>query len=388
MTTAPIRPQPYPIDVDRAKVERVLAQVAAFDWRRASTGGSWQGGMSPAFLRKVCERWAGGYDWFAAQAALNALGSQIAEVDGQTIHFLRVTGGGPDPVPVLLVPGWPSTVLDYARVIRPLADAGHDVVVATMPGYGWSSAPPYPMGPRPIAGLLHRLMTEVLGFDRYVAGGGDFGTYVAGWLGLDFPDQVAGIWVTALNLRPAGAPAGATTWPDTLSAEELEFLRSEARAQQPLLPYALIQALQGQTLSLAMMDNPVGQAAWILEKYHAWTPLPDGADPDAVFDLDDLITQVMVYVLTGTFATSIMIYPGMFGDPSELPPGQRVDVPTALAAFRDPLVPTPPRSFAEKAFRIVRWSTPEGGGHFAALAAPQMVVDDLVAFTADLRRSL
>lgn len=162
--------------------------------------------------------------------------------------------------------------------------------------------------------------------------------------------------MTALNLRPAGAPAGATSWPETFSSDELAFLQHEGQTQQMLLPYAFIQGLQGQTLSLAMVDNPVGQAAWILEKHHAWTPLEEGQDPDAVFDLDRLITTVMVYVLTGTFATSILIYPGLFADPAELEEGRRVEVPTAFAAFPDPLVPTPPRAFAERAFNIVRWT--------------------------------
>ena len=375
---------PLRVDVPRADVERVLARVAAYPWEQAPPGGSWQGGTDPAFLRRVCARWTGGYDWYAAQDELNGLGSQVADVDGQRIHFLRVTGGG-DALPLLLVPGWPSTVLDYARVVRPLADAGHDVVVAAMPGFGWSSPPPYPMGPRPIAQVLHRLMTDVLGFDRYVAGGTDFATYVAPWLALDHPDRVAGIHVTALNVRPHGAPAGATSWPDTFSDEERAFLAAEVRAQFPLLPYALVQALQGQTLSLAMVDNPVGIAAWILEKHHAWTPLEQGQDPDAVFGLDRLITTVMVYVLTGSFATSLLIYPGLFADPAQLDEGRRIEVPTAFADVADPLVPTPPRSLVEKAMRVVRWTAPRTGGHFAPFAAPAVYTADLVGFTDALR---
>lgn len=376
---------PFRVDVPRADVDRVLARVAAYPWDRAPAGDSWQGGTSPAFLRRVCDRWTGGYDWYAAQDELNSLGSRTAQVGGQTIHVLRVTGAGDDPLPVLLVPGWPSTVLDHARVVRPLADAGHDVVVASMPGFGWSSPPPHPMGPRPIAGLLHELMTGVLGFDRYVAGGTDFATYVAPWLALDHPEHVAGIHVTALNVRPHGAPAGATSWPDTFTDEEREFLAAEGRAQFPLLPYALVQALQGQTLSLAMVDNPVGVAAWVLEKHHAWTPLPDGQDPDAVFDLDRLITTVMVYLLTDSFATSLLVYPGLFADPDQLEEGQRVDVPTAFADVADPLVPTPPRSLVEKAFRVVRWTEPRTGGHFAPLATPEAYTADLVGFTDGIR---
>lgn len=378
-------PTPFAVRVPRERVDHVLARVAAYPWDQAPRGTSWQGGMSPAFLRRVCERWTGGYDWYAAEAELDGLGSHLAEVDGQRIHFLRVTGSGDDLLPVLLVPGWPSTVLDHAGVVRPLADAGHDVVVASMPGYGWSSPPPLPMGPRPIAGLLHRLMTDVLGFDRYVAGGTDFATYVAPWLALDHPGQVAGIHVSAMNLRPHGAPAGATSWPETFTPEERAFLQAEAQAQFPLLPYALVQALQGRTLSLAMVDNPVGLAAWILEKHHAWTPLEDGQDPDAVFDVDRLITTVMVYALTGTFPTSLLIYPGLSGDPDQLEERQRVEAPTAFADLADPLVPTPPRSLVERVFRVVRWSAPRTGGHFAPLAAPAAYAADLVAFTDELR---
>ncbi len=383
--TAPPPAEAFRVEVPRARVQQVLERVAAYPWDQAPPGDSWQGGTSPAFLRRVCARWTGGYDWYTAQERINALGSHRARVDGQTIHFLRVTGTGRDVLPILLVPGWPSTVLDYADVVQPLADAGHDVVVAAMPGYGWSSPPPHPMGPRPIAGLLHTLMTGVLGFDRYAAGGTDFATYVAPWLALDHPEHVAGIHVTAMNVRPHGAPAGATSWPATFSAEERAFLQAEGQAQFPLLPYALVQALQGQTLSLAMVDNPVGLASWILEKHHAWTPLPDGQDPDAVFDLDRLIDTVMVYALTGSFATSILIYPGLFGDPAELDAGRRVTVPTAFADMADPLVPTPPRSLLDKAFHVVRHSTLGRGGHFAPFADPHAWLSDVVAFTDDLK---
>jgi pimeloyl-ACP methyl ester carboxylesterase len=315
---------PFLIDVPREHVDRVLSRVAAYPWDDAPAGASWQGGTSLAFLRRVCERWTGGYDWYVTQAELNTLGSQRADVEGTAIHFLRVAGEGRDVLPILLVPGWPSTVLDYADVVRPLAAAGHDVVVASMPGFGWSSPPPYPMGPRPIAQVLHRLMADVLGFERYAAAGTDFATYVSPWLALDHPESLAGIHVTALNLRPHGAPAGATSWPEGFTTEELDFLQREQRAQFPLLPYVFVQALQGQTLSLAMVDNPVGLAAWILEKHHAWTPLRDGQDPDAVFDLDRLITTVMIYALTGTFPSSLLVYAGLFGDPDQLDEGQRV----------------------------------------------------------------
>ncbi len=381
--------QPFLIDVPRDRVDHVMARVAAYPWDQAPPGGSWQGGMNPAFLRRVCDRWTSGYDWYAAQAELNALGSRTAQVEGHTIHLLRVTGAPTTPegqvLPILLVPGWPSTVLDYARVIAPLAEAGHDVVVTSMPGYGWSSPPPYPMGPRPISQVLHTLMTDVLGFARYAVAGTDFATYVAPWLALDYPDHVAGIHITALNVRPHGAPAGATSWPDTFTPDERAFLQAEGGVQFPLLPYALVQALQGQTLSLAMVDNPVGLAAWILEKHHAWTLLEDGRDPDAVFDLDRLITTVMIYALTGTFATSILIYPGLFADPAQLDEGERVEVPTAFADVADPLVPTPPRSLVEKAFRVVRWSAPGTGGHFAPFATPEAWTADVVAFTDDLK---
>lgn len=370
-----------------AHVRRVLDRVAAYPWDQAPSGDSWQGGISPAFLRRVCDRWTNGYDWYRAQERINALGSSTAEVAGSVIHFLRVTGAGDGrPVlPILLVPGWPSTVLDYADVVQPLADAGHDVVVASMPGYGWSSPPAYPLGPRPIAGLLHRLMTETLGFDRYAAAGTDFATYVNPWLALDHPEQVAGIHVTAMNVRPHGAPAGATSWPDTFTADERAFLRAEGQAQFPLLPYALIQAMQGRTLSMAMTDNPVGQAAWILEKFHAWTPLEPGQDPDAVFDLDRLIDTVMIYVLTGSFASSILIYAGLFADPGQLDEGQRVEVPTAFADMADPLVPPPPRSLVDRAFTVIRWSAPRAGGHFAPFADPHAWLSDVVAFTDGLR---
>lgn len=388
-------PTPFTVAVPDQTVDRILTQVAAYPWEMLRSLPDWQAGIDLAFLRRACQRWVGGYEWRAAEAELNRYPQYRVQLDGIDLHFLHEPGSGRDPRPVLLIHGWPSSVYDFSRVIEPLAhperfggdaDAGVSVIVPSLPGYGWSGSPPQPHGRRHDAAVLHQLMIDILGYRSYVAQGGDWGSYIAGWLAVDHPDSVDGIHVTALNLRPPGAPAGATSWPKDFTAEEQTFLSAEAHTQQQLLGYALIQASQPQTLGVAMTDNPVGQAAWILEKYHAWTTLPDGQDIDAVFGMDRLLTQVMVYLVTNTFVTATWAYPGLFTDPPTLDPGQRVAVPTAFAAFPDPLVPTPPRSFADRVYDITAWTTPARGGHFPALQEPDVWTTDLQAFLSDLPR--
>jgi len=389
-------PRPFPIDVPQATLDDIARRVERYPWDDLHDLGSWQAGPPAAFLRRVADRWLGGYDWRAAEAALNAVPGVLVDVDGIAVHALQERGSGSDPATVVLVHGWPSTVWDFARMIDPLAhperhggdaEDGVTVVVPSMAGFGWSGRPPYPMGLRAQAGLLHRAVTEGLGHDRYVVQGGDFGATVAGWLALDHPEAVRGIHVSALNLRPAGAPYFATDPPASYTEEERDHLRGELAHLQAMFTYALVQA-RPMTLAAGLMDSPVGQAAWILEKFHDWTALADGQDPDAVYDLDDLLTTVMIYLVTRSFDTSLWVYAGLFGDPAELEPGQRTRPPVAYLDAHDPLVPAPLRSIPARVHDLVRWTElpAEVGTHFPALAHPDLLRVDLQAFLADLPR--
>ena len=317
------------------------------------------------------------------------------EADGVGLHFVHERGSGANPEAVVLIHGWPSSVYDFWEMIEPLAhperfggnpEEGVDVVVPSVSGYGWSGRPPKgPQGRRSEAAQIHALMTGVLGYERFFAGGGDNGAMNAAWLAVDYPEAVEGIHVYSPNVRPAGGGFFETNPSEDFTQEEREYLFWELGYLQQRFPYAQIQASSPQTLAYAQMDSPVGQAAWILEKFQRWTDESAEKTPDEIFGMDRLLTAVMVYLVTDSFDTSLWAYPGVYLDPPTLEPGQRVEAPVGLVACADPLVPVPPRSFVERAYNVARWTDMPEAGHFAAFQRPGPVVEDLRAFLRQIR---
>ncbi|MGH3148075.1 MAG: alpha/beta hydrolase, partial [Rubrobacter sp.] len=265
------------------------------------------------------------------------------------------------------------------------AEEGVDVVVPSLPGYAWSGRPPGgPQGRRTEAAQILELMTSVLGYERFFAGGGDFGAMDAAWMAVDRPEAVRGIHIYAPNVRPAGGGFFETNPPEDFTQEEREYLFWEMGYLQSRLSYAQVQGASPQTFAYAQMDSPVGQAAWLLEKFQRWTDESNQA-PEEIFGLDRLLTAVMIYLVTDSFDTSIWAYPGVYLDPPTLEPGQRVQVPVGVVACADPLVPVPPRSFVERAYNVVRWTDEPQAGHFAAFQRPGQIQADLQEFLRSLR---
>jgi pimeloyl-ACP methyl ester carboxylesterase len=320
----------------------------------------------------------------AAAGTLLAAGSTLCVLTRIAVGWLadRRSSGHLDLVAGMLVLASLGYVALAGGTSTPLLIAG--TVVAYSAGYGWSGRPAGPQGRRQEAGQIHKLMTEALGYDRYVAAGGDFGAMIAGWLALDHPEAVQGIHVTAPNLRPAGGGWFTTEPPDDFTQEEKEYLLWELGYLQPRMAYANIQGSSPQTLAYAEGDSPVGQAAWLLEKFQRWTD-EAGRPPDEIFGLDRLLTAVMIYLVTDSFASSLWAYPGVYLDPPTLESGQRVEVPVGLVACKDPLVPVPPRSFVERVYNIVRWTDLPEAGHFAAFQESERVREDLQGFLRLLR---
>lgn len=387
------QPVPFTIDVPQAKLDEIRRRVERYPWDTLPDLGDWRFGPPAGFMRRVAEHWPDRYDWRAAERELNRFPSYKAEVDGIDLHVVHERGSGERGVAVVLIHGWPSAVYDFYDLIEPLAhperfggrvEDGVDVVVPSVAGYGWSGRPAGPQGRRQEAGQIHKLVTEALGYDRYVAAGGDFGAMIAGWLALDHPKAVTGIHVTAPNLRPAGGGWFTTEPPDDFSQEEKEYLLWELGYLQPRMAYANIQGASPQTLAYAEGDSPVGQAAWLLEKFQRWTD-ESGRPPDEIFGLDRLLTAVMIYLGTDSFGSSLWAYPGVYLDPPTLEPGQRIEVPVGLVACKDPLVPVPPRSFVERVYNIVRWTDMPEAGHFAAFQQPERVREDLQEFLSVVR---
>lgn len=376
--------QPFALDVSAAALDDLRERLRRTRLPGEPARAGWSYGTSRAYLEALVRYWRDDYDWRAVERRLNRFPHFLATVGGHRIHLIHERGSGADPLPLVLTHGWPGSFVEFEAVIEPLAhperfggraEDAFDVIVPTLPGYGWSSAPAEPMTTREMAALWHALITSGLGYARYVAQGGDWGSLVTSWLGVDFPESVAAIHVNMMGLRPW---LGEGSRP--LSPAEKAWV---ARAQEVLRRETGYQAIQGtkpQTLAYAVTDSPAGLAAWIVEKFRTWCDC--NGDPETVFTKDELLTNITLYWVTQTAASSARIYYESRHAPSA--PPRRVDVPTACADFPKEIIWSP-RKWLEARYNIVRWTEMPKGGHFAALEQPELLVTDIRAFFAGLR---
>jgi len=377
-------PTPYKVQWDDQVVAHVLARVAAYPFPPAPESGGWSYGCDANYLKALCAHWTEGYDWRAAQAELNRYPQFTARVEDFDLHFVHVIGEAQGRRPLLITHGWPGSHYEFWEVIDKLAypsrhggkpEDAFDLVIPSLPGFGFSSKPKRPIGQRATARLFNMLMTEVLGYDRYLAQGGDWGGLVTGFLGLDHPAHVKAIHLNMMGIRSAAPPQGEA---------ELAWAQQGAANTQALGAYFQLQATRPQSLAWAMADNPVGQAAWIVERFHDWSDLRTKPF-EGVYSFDRLLTNIMIYVMTGSFTTSVWYYRALFEEGgAALPPGQRVETPTAFANFPgEALYQTPPRSYAERVYNVSRWTDMPRGGHFAAMEEPNLYVDEVRAWARD-----
>lgn len=373
-------PIPFEIAWDEAGVARLLDRVRAYEFPPAPEGGGWAYGCDAAFLRDLCAYWVEGYDWRAAVASLNRWPHFIADVDGFALHFVHVVGEAQGRRPLLLSHGWPSSIFEFWSVIEPLAfpsrhggraEDAFDLVIPSLPGFGWSAKPKGLVDQRETARLFDRLMASVLGYDRYLAQGGDWGALVTAMLGLNHADHARAIQMTMLFPQPAA--------PHETEAEK-RWREAMQAVEQRLGAYAQLQGSKPQSLAWAMAGNPVGQAAWIVERCHDWADLRERPF-EAVFTRDQLLTTAMIYLMTDAFTTSTCYYAAaMESGTRRLQPDQRVAMPTAFTLYPDPRHPRPPRSLAEKGYAVSRWVEMPRGGHFPAMEVPELWIEDLRAW--------
>lgn len=380
--------QPFHVAVPQATVDALRSRVAQFPWFPApdDEGDTWSRGINTAYLRRFCETWAEAYGWRAAEAELNRFPQFTAEVEGLSLHFVHVVGESQGRRPLILCHGWPGSHYEFWDSIEKLAfpsrfggDAADafDVIVPSLPGYGFSGKPLRPLGQRATARLFNGLMTEVLGYTRYLAQGGDWGSMVSSWLAHDHAACV-GVHLNMIGLRPTPSVPQTDDEKAWLARTEFAMRFEGAYFQQ--------QATKPQTLAMSLMDSPVGAAAWILEKFHGWADLGDHGDLERVFRRDQLITNIMIYLVTGSLATSVWFYRALFEEGGfALPDGERCEKPTGFANFPGEKVYTPPpRSWVDRAYNVVRWTDMPRGGHFAAMEAPELFVADVQAFGRDI----
>jgi pimeloyl-ACP methyl ester carboxylesterase len=385
MTSTAIRP--FRVDVPQAELDDLRDRLARTRWPDDYEGVGWDYGTDLATMKELATYWRDGYDWRRQEAYLNSFPHFTAELDGEELTFIHVRGTGPDPIPLLLLHGWPDSVCRYLKLIPLLTDpASHggdpgicfDVAVPWLIGrYRGGSRAPRSGLFRHIAEQLWTLMTRELGYQRFGAAGGDGGSVIAQLLGVHHPDSVLGVHLTDLGFTIAFAQ-----FPDLTEAEQRYFAELQGWSMQEGA-YAMVQGTKPQTLALGLNDSPVGFAAWIIEKFRTWSDC-DGR-LENVYTKDELLTNVMLYWLNGPTARSVS-YREEFTSPS-LAPNQQVGVPSALAVPPKDLGPIMPRELAERNLTdLRRYTVLPHGGHFAAMEYPDVVAQDVRAFFADLPR--
>jgi len=377
--------EPFKIDVPAETLDAIRKKVIAFPWHEMPDDGGWEYGTNLNYMKEFCDYWVNGFDWRKQETRLNQFTHFKSPIDGIDIHFIYEKGSGDNPKPLILSHGWPGSIVEFVDFVDLLAhpenyggsvDDAFDVVAPSLPGFGFSGRPPRPYGPRKMAGIFNSLMTNVLGYETYIAQGGDWGGAISSWLGYEHAPACSAIHINILTMRHKDGPQG---------AEEVAWAKQFEKDQIIQNGYRTQQATKPQTLSYAMMDSPVGVAAWILEKMHGWSDLK-GEDIESVYSKDQLLTNIMVYVITGTFNTASWIYYGRREEGGRVlsTQGRRVEVPTGCAVFPAELLAWPPRSYADRIYNVTQWTQMPHGGHFAAMEEPDLLIEDIRRF----RRSL
>ena len=374
--------RPFHLETPDAQLEDLRQRLGRTRWPEAETVGDWTQGIPLSYTKELCAYWADGYDWRLTEQRLNALPQFRTEVDGLDLHFLHVRSPHPGAMPLIMTHGWPGSIIEFMKVIGPLTDPvahggdasdAFDVVCPSLPGYGFSEHPGAPgWGVDRIARAWAQLMA-LLGYERYGAQGGDWGSMVTASLARPDPEHVVGIH---LNMPVVGRDAMSM---EGLTAAEEATLAHMAEFQKWETGYSGQQSTRPQTLGYGLADSPAGQCAWIVEKFHAWTDC-DG-HPENVLSRDEILDNVMLYWLPGTGASSARLYWESYRNVDL----GVVSAPTGCSIFPKEVIRLS-RRWAEKRFTDLRyWNELDRGGHFAAFEQPDLFVDELRSFFALVR---
>lgn len=373
---------PFAIDVPEAVLDDLHRRLQATRWPSVVPGSHWDYGVDAEYLRRICTYWQEEFDWRTQERALNELPQFTTEIGDQRLHFVHLRGDGPSPIPIVLTHGWPSSFLEFIKLAPLLANPeradapsgqSFDVVIPSLPGFGFSGIPDRRFAHAAVPGLWVELMAR-LGYRRFAAHGGDLGGGVTARLGQYHREAVIGIHTTnaygSIDVGPEPTPA------------EVEYVAQTERWERNEGAYSEIQSTRPQTLAFGLSDSPVGLAAWVLEKFRAWSDCR--GDLEAAFSRDGLLTNLTLYWATNTIASSFRPYWDHRNNPDRLP-WVPIGVPCAIAVFPADIA-RPPREFAERSYNVQRFTEMPRGGHFAALEQPQLLAADIREFFEGLPR--
>jgi len=373
--------KPFKLNVSDDILKQINLKVKNYPWHEMPNDGGWEYGTNLVYMKEISDYWVNKFDWKKQEEEINKFSNYTTEVDGIKIHYIFEKGSGSKPTPLLLMHGWPGSIIEFLHIIEKLAhpekfggkeEDSFDVIVPSLPGFGFSGRPPRPYGPRKISEVINNLMVKNLKYTNYLAHGGDWGATICNWLAYDYSKACKAIHINCLTMRLPDGPQTEEEkdWQDKFDKDQL--MQDGYRTQQATKP---------QTLSYGMMDSPVGIAAWILEKMYFWSDLKN-KDLESVYSKDVLLTNIMIYIITNSFNTASWIYYGRREEGGRYFPKdfKKIETPTGIAMFPAEMSTWPPRSYLDRMFYIKQLTKMPKGGHFAALEQPDLLIKDIVKF--------
>ena len=376
----------FKVNFTQEEVSKIYKKIKEYPWDSMKNLDGWEHGTNKNYLKELCDYWITKFDWNKHQSEINKFDNYTTNVDNIKIHFIKKRGSGKNPRPLLLMHGWPGSIIEFLHIIEKLTDPekfggnqkdSFDVIAPSLPGFGFSKNLSKPIGPRKMAEIMNKLMVENLGYKDYLAQGGDWGATIANWLGYDHSNFCKAIHINCLTMRHPDGPKNDEERNWQKKFDEDQIMQDGYRTQQATKP---------QSLAYGMMDSPVGIASWITEKMYSWSDLKDN-DIESVYTKDILIANIMVYILTKTFDTASWIYFGRREEGGRFFPKdfKKIEIPTAAAIFPAEMSEWPPKSYVERIFNIQQWTEMPAGGHFAALEKPDLLVEDIRKFSRNLK---
>ena len=379
--------KPFNIHVSDEVLIDLKARLNHVRWPSQVKNLLWDRGTNLEYLQALVSYWRDNFDWRIQETELNKLNHYISVIDGVNIHFVYKRGKGTNPLPIILTHGWPDSFIRYKKIIPLLTDpARHnadaedsfDVIVPSIPGFGFSSLSEHrALNNHSVSILWEKLMTEELGYKKFVAGGGDMGSGITRYLSMNHPELLYGIHLTDIGIiRPLLTSQNLSV----LTKEELEYRNNAQDWIAKEGAYMSIQSTKPQTIAYGLSDSPVGLAGWIIEKFRDWSDC-DG-DLQTRFTFDELLTNIMIYWISNTIGSAAHVY---YENTHSLPPlNQRIETPTGIALLASDIL-KPPKVWAEKQYNITRWTNLPRGGHFTAMEEPELLAEEIRAFCRPFR---